>query len=316
MIEATLIPESKYTKPREIGIVGLGKMGANMAKRLQSRGWDITGYNRTAKKSQDLQKEGVLKAATSIEDLVKQTKSPRIIWLMIPAGKPVDEALFGKEGLIKHLNKGDIIIDGGNSYFKDTVSRHKKLIKKGIHLIDAGVSGGPGGALHGSTIMIGGDKKLASKLEPLFHDLAQENGYQFFNGPGSGHFVKMVHNGIEYGMMQSLAEGFNIMKNSSYKLNMADIARVYNEGSVIESRLIGWLHNAFQIHGENLKGISSTVGHTGEGAWTVKTAKEMNIKAKVIEESLKFRKMSANNPSYAGKVLQALRNQFGGHSLK
>ena len=184
------------------------------------------------------------------------------------------------------------------------------------NFVDVGVSGGPEGARYGASFMIGGEKKTFEKLEPLFSALAIEQGYQFFEGAGAGHFVKMIHNGIEYGMMQAIAEGFTIIKKANYKLNLAKVSDVYNHGSVIESRLIGWLKNAFDIYGNNLKDISGAVGYTGEGEWTVKTAKDMGIKVKVIKEALKFRITSKKNPSYTGKILSALRNQFGGHSVK
>jgi 6-phosphogluconate dehydrogenase len=164
--------------------------------------------------------------------------------------------------------------------------------------------------------MISGDKKIFQELESLFYDLSRNGGYQFFEGASSGHFVKMIHNGIEYGMMQAIAEGFTILKNAKYKLDLSKVAEVYNNGSVIESRLIGWLKDAFILHGDDLKNVSGKVGHTGEGEWTVKTAKEMKIKAKIIEEAVKFRIQSEKHPSYTGKILTALRNQFGGHPLK
>lgn len=164
--------------------------------------------------------------------------------------------------------------------------------------------------------MIGGERKIFEQLEGLFADLAAPDGYKFFEGAGAGHFVKMVHNGIEYGMMQAIAEGFNILKNAKYNLNLSEVADVYNHGSVIESRLVGWLRNALGLYGNELKDISGVVGHTGEGDWTVKTAKEMKVKTKIIEEAVRFRIESEKHPSYAGKILTALRNQFGGHSLK
>lgn len=299
----------------EIGIIGLGKMGANLARRLIERGWQVYGYNKTPEETKSLEKEGLF-GAYSFKEMVKKLSSPRIVWLMVPAGKAVDEVLFGKEGLASILKPGDIVIDGGNSFYKDSVNRFRKLKKEGVHFVDIGVSGGPEGARKGASLMIGGEKKIFEQLEILFRDLAKEDGYQFFEGAGAGHFVKMIHNGIEYGMMQAIAEGFTILKNSKYKLNLTRVADVYNRGSVIESRLIGWLKNALEAHGENLNNITGSVGHTGEGAWTLKTAKEMKLKAKVIEEALKFRIASAKNPNYAGKILSVLREQFGGHQVK
>jgi len=306
-------PTSKLKK--EIGIIGLGKMGSNMALRLIEKGWQVYGYNRTAEVAKNLEKDG-LRPAYSIKELLEKLSSPRLVWLMIPVGKAIDELIFSKDGLARFLKKDDVIIDGGNSFYKDSVKRFRKLKKKGIHFVDVGVSGGPEGARYGASLMIGGDKKIFLKLEPLFYDLSKNGSYQFFEGAGAGHFVKMVHNGIEYGMMQAIAEGFTILKNAKYKLDLEKVADVYNRGSVIESRLIGWLKNAFKLYGDNFKGVSGTVGYTGEGEWTIKTATEMKIKAKIIEEAVKFRIQSEKHPSYTGKILTALRNQFGGHPLK
>lgn len=299
-----------------VGIVGLGKMGGNIARHLIGFGWDIVGYNRSPNIVKEIEREG-MRGAYSLEELVEKlpSKKPKIIWLMVPAGKPVDEVLFGKLGLVKYLRKDDIIIDGGNSFYKNTVERQQKLKKYGIHYLDCGVSGGPSGARSGACLMIGGDPKIFNKVEPLFRDIAQNNGYQFFSGVGAGHFVKMVHNGIEYGMMQAIAEGFAIMKKSKYKLDLTKVSDIYNNGSVIESRLVGWLKDAFDIYGEDLEPISGKVHHSGEGEWTVKTAQELKVKDKIIEGAYKFRLESQKNPSYTGKVVSALRGQFGGHPV-
>lgn len=299
---------------KEFGIIGLGKMGSNLARRLMGQGWRVTGFDNNSLKGKELSAEG-LETVSSLQEIVKKLPRPRIAWLMIPSGKAVDRAIFGKEGLLYWLKKGDVIVDGGNSFYKDSIARSRKLAKKGIHFVDVGVSGGPAGALKGPSLMIGGNRKVFEKLEPLFFDLARQNSYQFFEGAGAGHFVKMVHNGIEYGMMQAIAEGFNILKAARYNINLAKAADIYNHGSVIESRLINWLLQAFELHGENLENVSGAVGHTGEGQWTARTAKELKLKAKVIEEALKFRIQSQKNPSYAGKILSALREQFGGHSV-
>lgn len=300
---------------KTINVIGLGKMGANLSLRLIENNWNVYGYNIAPEVTKSLEKNG-LHGVYSLKEMAEKDKGQRIFWLMVPAGKPVDEVIFGKEGLIKYLQKGDIIIDGGNSFYKDSIERFKKLKKIGIHFIDVGVSGGPNGARNGASLMIGGEKDIFEKLEPLFATLALENSYQFFEGAGAGHFVKMIHNGIEYGMMQAIAEGFAILKKSNYKLDLTNVADIYNHGSVIESRLIGWLEKAFEVYGDNLNNISGTVGYTGEGEWTVKTAKQMNVKAKIIEESLKFRVNSKKNPDYTGKILSAMRNQFGGHAIK
>ena len=307
----------KKRQPRTgtIGVVGLGKMGGNLARQLLSKEWRVIGFNRSADVTRELESEG-LTGAYSIKELVSALPKPRVVLLMVPAGKPVDEVIFGKDGLINYLDKGDIVIDGGNSFYKDAITRFEKLKKRGIHFIDVGVSGGPEGARRGASLMVGGDKEIFQRTEQLFYDLSVKDGYQFFEGAGAGHFVKMVHNGIEYGMMQAIAEGFTILKKAKYKLNLAQVSDIYNHGSVIESRLIGWLKKAFDAGGNDLKEISGSVGHTGEGEWTVKTAKELKAQARVIEEALRFRIKSERDPTYTGKILSALREQFGGHKVR
>ena len=300
--------------PKTIGIIGLGKMGANLTRRLMEKGWNVVGYNRSPEKTHALEKEGMT-PAFSIRELVEKLPAQKIIWLMLPAGKTVDDMLFDEEGVVTFLKRGGIIIDGGNSFYKDTLRRSQKVTAKGIHYLDVGTSGGPAGARHGACLMIGGKQNIYEKLEPLFKALAKNNSYQFFGFAGAGHFVKMVHNGIEYGMMQAIAEGFAILKKSRFKLNLTDVAEIYNNGSVIESRLVGWMKKAFELHGENLKGVSGKVSHTGEGAWTVQTAHDLKMKAKIIEEALKFRIQSKKNPDFTGQAVSALREQFGGHSV-
>jgi glucose-6-phosphate 1-dehydrogenase len=300
--------------PKEIGVFGLGKMGAGVARQLREKGWQVVAANRSPEAVEEIRKEGI-DATFSFEEMSEKLKSPRIVWLMITAGKPVDDALFGNDGIVAHLKRGDIVIDGGNSFYEDTMRRAKLLKKKGIEFMDVGFSGGPSGARHGGSLMVGGSHKLFAKLEPLFADLSVPEGYCHFGSAGAGHFVKMVHNGIEYGMMQSLAEGFTLMKKSPFKLDLQKVAGIYNRGSVIESRLVGWLENAFRVHGKELKPVSGSVAYTGEGEWTVKTGKKMNVKLPVIEDSFKFRVKSGKSPSYTGKILSALRNQFGGHAV-
>ncbi len=297
---------------KEIGIIGLGRMGGNMALRLAEKGWRVVAYNRTEAVTREFEKEGI-SGAYSIPELVSRLSPPRVVWLMLTAGSPIDQTI---EVLAKHLQKGDIVVDGGNSFYKDAIRRHEALAKAGITFVDVGVSGGPKGARSGACLMVGGDKGTYEHLQPLFLDFAVRNGVQFFEGAGAGHFVKMVHNGIEYGMMQAIAEGFAILKNSKYRLDLTRIADIYNHGSVIESRLVGWLKRALEVRGEDLKGVSGKVGHTGEGEWTVETANELGLKAKIIEGALQFRKESEKNPdTYTGKVLSALREQFGMHPV-
>ena len=299
----------------QLGLVGLGKMGVGLALNLHDKGWQVHVYNRSPEKTRQLEKEGLV-AAYSLEELIRQLPSPKVVWLMVSAGQPVDETIFGKNGLVSFLKKGDYIIDGGNSFYEDTIKRAKKLASLGINYIDCGVSGGPEGARHGACLMVGGRTKDQKYLSQLFIDLAVHQGVSFFDGYGAGHFVKMVHNGIEYGMMQAMAEGFDILKNSKYKLHLSKVAQLYNHGSVIESRLVGWLKEAFDLFGDDLKKVSGQAKESGEGRWTVAVAKKRGIAAKVIKDSLEARKRSQKRPNYQGKVIQALRHQFGGHNLK
>ena len=298
---------------KEVGIVGLGKMGENVARRLAGSGWRVVGYNRTPDVVRIIEKEGV-DGANSLAELVRKLSKPRTIILILTAGQPTDEVL---NKLIPLLDPGDIIVEGANSFYKDTIRRFKLVKKKGLMFVDVGISGGPGGALTGACLMVGGDNKLFKYLEPLFVAMAAPGAVMHFEGVGAGHFVKMVHNGIEYGMMQSIAEGFNILKNGPYKnLNMRDITTIYQNGSVVESRLVGWLQGAFMKFGNNLEQLSGAVGFTGEGEWTAKVAKQLKFPIKIIEGAVEFRKQSQKKPSYAGKVLTGMRNQFGGHSIE
>jgi 6-phosphogluconate dehydrogenase len=213
------------------------------------------------------------------------------------------------------LAPGDTIVNGANEYYKNTLNHYALTKAKNIHFIDVGVSGGPGGARQGACLMIGGSQKTFEKFESLFTNIAAPNAYQFFAGHGAGHFVKMVHNGIEYGMMQAIGEGFEVLKKSEFNLDLEKVARIYNHRSVIESRLVGWLHQALIDHGDDLEGISGEVSHSGEGQWTVETAKELEVPVPIIEGSLDFRIQSTGNPSFTGQVVSALRHQFGGHDV-
>ena len=299
---------------REIGIVGLGKMGANLALNLMDHGWRVVGYNRTARVSAEMEPDGLV-PAYKFKDVVTKLEPPRVVWLMVPAGKPVDDVLFGEDGLAMHLQPGDTVIDGGNSHYTSDAVRAEKLARLGIGFIDVGTSGGPGGARHGACLMIGGERQYCDRLEPLWREISVEGGYRLFPAVGAGHFVKMVHNGIEYGMMAAIAEGFAILKGSEYTLDLTGVAEVYNHGSVVESRLVGWLQGAFELHGEGLEAVSGSVAHTGEGAWTVEAAEREEVEAKVIAEALAFRVRSETEPSYTGQVLSALREQFGQHNV-
>jgi len=312
------MPDSKDEKSDmpagEIGIVGLGKMGGNLAKRLVAKHWKVVGFNRTPDVTRELEQDG-MNGAYSLKELVERLSSPRAVWLMIPAGKAVDELIFGANGLSKLLEKGDTIIDGGNSFYKDSVRRAKKLKAAGIHFLDVGISGGPVSIELGTfAIMVGGEKKIYENNKPIFHALSDTpSGYM---GPsGAGHFAKMIQNGIEYGMMQALAEGFAILKKAPFKFNLKNVANVYNQNSIITSRLTGWLEEGFKKYGEDLKKASATVAHTGEGEWAVKTANELGVDAPIMKGSYSFRVRSKENPSFTGKILSTLRSIFGGHSI-
>ncbi len=303
---------SGISTDRQVGMVGLGKMGGGIASQLLEKGWEVVGFNRNPEVTKEFVSEGLL-AASSLPELVGKLRAPRVVWVMVPAGKPVEEMILGEQGLVSLLEPGDVIIDGGNSFYKDTVQRAAELAKAGIKFIDCGVSGGPSGARHGASLMTGGDRQTYEWLRPLFLDIASPAGEQFFEGAGAGHFVKMVHNGIEYGMMQAVAEGFAIMGESDYDLDLTRVADVYNHASVIESRLVGWLKSAFESFGEDLSSLSGSVAHTGEAESTIEIAKELGVADPVIEAALRFRIDSQDDPSYTGRILTALRGQFGGH---
>lgn len=293
----------------KIGYIGLGKMGMNQALRMREKGIDVTVYNRSEEPRLEAKKAG-LSVADSIESLVSGLEAPRTVWIMV-SNSAVDQVL---SEVLKFIEKGDTVIDGGNSLYKDSIRRSAELKKKGVDFLDAGVSGGPKGAREGACIMVGGKKEVFDKYEKLFEDLSAPGAFAYMGKSGAGHFVKMVHNGIEYGMMQAIGEGFEVLKKSDFKLDLEKVTNLYNHKSVIESRLVGWLGSAYEKYGIGLDEISGTVAHTGEGEWTVNTAKELGVPVPIIEGSFKFRVESAKKPSYTGKVLSALRNQFGGHS--
>jgi 6-phosphogluconate dehydrogenase len=295
----------------QIGYIGLGKMGYNMATRLLNKGYNVVAYNRSKDPLVKIEQAGAT-TAKSLPELCQKLSKPRLIWVMVP-NSAIEEVL---NDLIPNLSKSDTVIDGGNTFYKDTVARAKRLEKLEINLLDAGVSGGPSGALNGASIMVGGEKHVFEKYENLFKDLSVENGYAYLGKSGAGHFVKMVHNGIEYGMMQAIAEGFDILKSSEFNLDLNKVLMPYNNGSVIESRLIGWLKSAYAKHSLNLEGISGKAAHSGEGLWTIKTAREMGVDVEVIEQSFKARLKSQKSPSYQGKIIQALRGEFGGHHVR
>jgi 6-phosphogluconate dehydrogenase len=295
-----------------IGFVGLGRMGANMVRRLLRDGHEVVAYNRTPEKTKEIEAEGAT-ASYSIEELVSKLEKPRAVWIMVPAGDATEAQI---EELTEHLEPGDTIIDGGNTNFHDDQRRHAALAEKGVHYVDAGTSGGIWGLQVGYCLMVGGDKAAVKPLEPIFLSLAPEGGYLHVGGAGAGHYVKMVHNGIEYGLMQAYAEGFEIMHASDYQLDLGAISELWMQGSVVRSWLLELAGRAFKANGQDLEHIKGWVEDSGEGRWTVLDAIEHNVPAPVITLSLQTRFRSRQDDSYGAKVLAALRNEFGGHAVK
>lgn len=294
----------------KLGYIGLGKMGFNMVERLLEKSHDVVAFDRNPDAIKAVKSKGA-QTADILAALVSALPSPRLVWIMVPH-QAVDAVL--KE-LAPLLAKGDVVIDGGNSPYKESIRRAQELEAKGIDFLDAGVSGGPAGARSGACIMAGGRKEVFQKFEALFRDLSVPDGYGYMGRSGAGHFVKMVHNGIEYGMMEALAEGFAVLKASPFQLNLGNIADLYNHKSVIESRLVEWLRQAYEQHGDELRDVSGAAAQSGEGAWTVEAGNEFGIPMPIIKGALDFRIQSQNHPSYTGKIVSALRHQFGGHEV-
>jgi 6-phosphogluconate dehydrogenase len=297
----------------QIGMVGLGRMGMNMVRRLLRDRHQVVAYNRTAQRVREAMKEGA-KGAFSLEGLVGLLRPPRIVWLMLPAGKVVDEHITKLRQL---LEKGDILVEGGNSFYKDDLRHAQELRPHGIHYVDVGVSGGIWGLKIGYCLMIGGERKIYRYLEPIFKTLAPAEGYLYCGGTGAGHFVKMTHNGIEYGMMAAYGEGFDLLRASPYgkDLDFAKIAHLWNRGSVVRSWLLELAEAAFRKD-KDLSSIRGYVEDSGEGRWTVQQAVELAVPAPVISASLFQRFRSREKESFADKLLAALRWEFGGHALK
>ncbi len=295
----------------QIGFVGLGRMGMNMVTRLVRGGHQVVVWNRTQEKVKDAVKEGATGAAT-LEELVKKLTAPRAVWLMVPAGKTTDDML---EKVLPYLAKGDIVVDGGNANYKDSQRRGAALAEKGIRFMDAGTSGGVWGLKVGYCLMVGGEESTFTHMESALKTLAPENGYLHCGPVGAGHFVKMVHNGIEYGMMQAMGEGFEILHASPFKYDMAAIARLWNQGSVVRSWLMELMELAFK-QDPQLASLRGYVEDSGEGRWTVQQAVDTNVPAPVITLSLLARLRSRQDESFSAKVLAALRWQFGAHPVK
>jgi 6-phosphogluconate dehydrogenase len=287
----------------QLGMIGLGRMGNGMTERLREAGHEIQTY--------DPQVEA--RTSESLDDLKSQLEAPRAFWMMVPAGE-ITEAVF--QDLLKIADEGDTIVDGGNSNFRDSQRRHREARERGIDFIDAGVSGGIWGLEVGFCLMVGGDDAPVKRLEPLFTALAPEAGYAHVGASGAGHFTKMVHNGIEYGMMQAYAEGFEIIEHSEFDVDLHELAGIWRNGSVVRSWLLELLHTAFEDHGNKLEDIAPWVEDSGEGRWTIHEAIAENVPAPVISAALFARFASRNEINFAAKVSAALRNQFGGHAIK
>jgi 6-phosphogluconate dehydrogenase len=299
----------------KLGIIGLGKMGANIARRLHNGGHKVVGYNRSPKITQELASEIDLMPAFSLDEVVDQLEMPRYVWVMVPAGDATENTIRQLSDL---LSPDDVIIDGGNSYFNDTKRRAEFLRERSIHMLDIGTSGGIWGLKEGYSMMIGGEREVVNRLRPIISTLAPgpELGWGHVGPNGSGHFVKMVHNGIEYGMMEAYAEGFEILHaKQDFSLDLHQIAEIWRYGSVVRSWLLD-LTSAALINDAELSDIRDWVADSGEGRWTVFEAINNDVPAPVIALSLFRRFASRQEESYAAKLLAAMRNQFGGHAVK
>ena len=287
----------------QLGMIGLGRMGGNMTIRLEQHGHDVKTYDHHSE----------TRTATSLEALRDQLEPPRALWLMIPAGPPTEDTFQELLGLV---DAGDTIVDGGNSNFHDSQRRYKDAQAKGIHFVDAGVSGGIWGLRNGYCLMVGGDDEPVQRLEPVFTALAPDDGYAHVGASGAGHFTKMVHNGIEYGLMQAYAEGFEVMQKSEFELDLAEISGIWRYGSVVRSWLLELLHDALEKDGNDLPHIKGYVEDSGEGRWTIHEAIAEDVPVPVITAALFARFASRQDESYAAKITAALRNEFGGHAVR
>ena len=298
----------------QLGLIGLGKMGGNMAERLRLAGHQVVGFDFNAEAVTRLAASGNVGAPT-LDDLAQKLQGRRAIWIMVPQGDPVDQTIAKLEPL---LNPGDILIDGGNSYYKDSIRRYKEVTAKGFQFVDVGTSGGIWGLKGGYSMMIGGDTEPVEFLRPIFEALAPapDKGWGRVGPAGSGHFVKMIHNGIEYGMMQAYAEGFTILeKNEELDLNLPQIAQIWRYGSVVRSWLLDLTADALSKN-PTLEGLDAWVADSGEGRWTVFEAIDLNISAPVITESLMRRIRSREENNFTDRMLSIMRNEFGGHAVK
>ncbi|MBV6736812.1 6-phosphogluconate dehydrogenase (decarboxylating) [Priestia megaterium] len=295
----------------KIGLIGLGKMGYNLSLNLMDNHHEVVAYDVNKEAVEKLSNEGATGAFT-VEELVNELPlSPKVVWIMVPAGEVTENVITELKEL---LSEGDIIIDGGNSNYKESVRRAQDLQEKGIYFFDVGTSGGMEGARNGACTMIGGDAEVFRTIEPIFNDICVENGFMYAGKSGSGHFLKMVHNGVEYGMMQSIAEGFEVLEKSQFDFDYEAVARVWNNGSVVRSWLMELTENAFSKD-PKLASIKGVMQSSGEGKWTVETALDLQTATPVIALSLMMRYRSLEEDTFTGKVVAALRNEFGGHGV-
>ena len=295
----------------KIGFIGLGKMGFSMVEHLLELGHDVVAYDVSAEAVAAIAAKGAT-AASSLQHLVGELSVPRVVWMMVPAGPPVDAVLGG---IVPFLTAGDIVIDGGNSRYTDTVVRAAKLREQGVRMLDIGTSGGLEGARHGACMMAGGEREAYEFVEPMLRDLCVVNGCAYMGASGAGHFVKMVHNGIEYGMMQAIGEGFDLLRASGYDLDNEAVARVWSNGSVIRGWLMELAENAFAKDGQ-LGWLGGKVADSGEGRWTVEAAVELGVSAPIITGALFERFRSQKSEHFSDKVVAALRHGFGGHAFQ
>ena len=299
----------------KLAMIGLGKMGGNMSRRLLRDGHQVIGYNRSPEVTESMAQDAGLEPAFSLEEAVEKLPDRKVFWIMVPAGKPTESIV---DKLTPLLGKGDILIDGGNSNYKETLRRGESLAEKGIYFIDVGTSGGVWGLKEGYSMMVGGEKEPVEHITPALETLApgKDKGWGHVGPPGSGHFVKMIHNGIEYGMMQAYAEGFEILKaKEEFELDLHQVSEIWRFGSVIRSWLLDLTARALEEN-PSMEGIDDWVNDSGEGRWTVFEAIDLDIPAPVITLALQSRLTSRMEESFAHKLLAAMRNQFGGHAVK
>ena len=297
---------------KKIGLLGLGKMGFGLALNLRDHGFEVVAFDPAPGLREQAAREEGITAADNEPDIVRRLEPVRVLWLMVPAGEPTEAAL---RALTPLLSAGDVVIDGGNSNFKDSVRRHAWLKERGLRFLDCGTSGGPGGARHGACTMVGGEVEVYDLCRSLFDAVSVPGGSLRVGGPGAGHFVKMVHNGIEYGMMQAIAEGFEVLEGSGYGLDLREIADLWQHGSVVRSWLVELAGEAL-AKDPRLDNLTGRVGASGEGQWTVETAMDLGVPAPVIALAVMMRHRSLQDDGFAGRLLAALRHEFGGHAIE